>query len=888
MKMKATKFSLLGILSFLLIFTACQDDFTEEDLLRLQAELAETAATNDQARELALLAQMQVDALALEEARAENAADAQRLSDEIQRAYQEFLFEMDQMEDDARREKALEMLTAAGLVNSYTIVVSGGDQVLDGSIVTLANGMGTSTDTTDASGTVVFDMVPTGFSTISVSATNHLGLSYRVRFDPAQDNLQTVYIDGQNVTVVEPNEASSIVRLLNTTAGSQLATIKGRVYGHSDLTTSETDDFPGVPVKAVLKTNFGGENESDLVTWNSANNSLQVQEIFFAEETGFGMDTTNAEGEYSMVVPAAPDLYLDYRVTFPERFTLNQTLAAIVNDSASIVSVAATYGPNVNLQSTPQVYGYQVNVDNPAATGTGYALSNILLVERDINDASEDWNTFFNNMGGNIGERVDLGGLQTIATPLVAPSGSFTATPSVTATGGTSTAVFKVENTWDITNSIDLSAGTAGRYNASVNVADVYIYVIGSFYADPSDIDTLRIDVGNVVSQADGSVTAVTGAYTPAGFWTWQLSDDAGGWFNYWTESMDAFQPEDNVSFRVNSISAAVGNEAGYGQVADAAIAGPAATLAAGSSGSFDRIELYDAGDGFTSAPTFNYSGWTGGTPPNFTINEFPIRYAFRVASNSDWSYVPTDLEFTAKDYVTDVNTTQDTKFESVWNVLQSDSGNYLVQKDLAEHLTISGGSLDDFNDSTAYYVTNDYLHESPTAVDPGSNLNPLQITGIQIDETNGRFTGVVIKTNEMDGYTSIPQISISPRTLASTSLAMDLSPSEAFVFEKDIYENWNRDLRIDERSKQIENYFSTGGSWYYGSNGSWEGSGYNYYLNDYTGTGGSWGVDYDMNNLQPGEVYTRDMYYGSGERDSDVEGDTQFNTGDYLIVKYQ
>ena len=65
MKMKSIKFSLLGILSSFLVFTACEDDFTEEDLLRLQAELAETASANDHARTLDVIAQQHANLLVI-------------------------------------------------------------------------------------------------------------------------------------------------------------------------------------------------------------------------------------------------------------------------------------------------------------------------------------------------------------------------------------------------------------------------------------------------------------------------------------------------------------------------------------------------------------------------------------------------------------------------------------------------------------------------------------------------------------------------------------------------------------------------------------------------------------------------------------------------------
>jgi hypothetical protein len=871
MKMKATKFSLFGLLALFLVFTACEDDFSERDLLELQAELAETKAQSDFDRQLLLLAQELANDIALAQA-----------NDDIQRAYQEFLASLDSAQDESRRQRALALLTQAGLITDYTVNMTSSDMLVEGGVVSITNGTGTVSDTTDAQGQVTFTNVPVGRSIISVSAADHLGFSYIMDFGSAVSNLQSIVIDGTTTTVVEPNIAESTVRMINTNAGDKVATIKGTVTGEVDLTNDEPEALAGVPVKASLQNNLGNAyngttgsfGENNLITFTAANNAGSVRDIYFNEDSGFGVDTTAADGTYTIVVPADRDLDLDYDLVFPETLSGTQTLAAVANDSASIVEIATTWGVGISPTSAPNVYGYQFEISTPGDLGSGFAVGDVAAVGRSITEVSSaaDWESFFTS--ATIGERTDIdGGLDDIGTVNVrGQQNDFTATPTVTVNGngtGDNDARIDAELTWDF-GTVTLTASDAGRYSDGASF-DLHLNVIGYFQGSTSDVDTIRFTFDGVTaSNPGGEVAAATfdldgGAY---GFETVFYSNDAGGFDNQgFFEDLGSANIERDHDFYVTSVGVELELTAGTDNATGAA----AAVSIAGANGDGLTWDVEDGGEGYDAAPTFGFSGFS--PAPNWVIHEFATRYQFNISSGgTDYTFVPDDIDMEYRNFTNDENTTGTATIGNVTSYMADSTS--LSSKAFADHLTVNSGAFEAQNDSAAYFVTDWYLNGAPSLVELEAG-DAIELGYIQFNGDNGvsRFDVTV-----GSGYTSIPSISYVARSLAANSSGLDISPDEAADFS-DVLGS----VETDERSKQI--------TWSLGNPGNYiniypntQGSGFTYNLND-TGSSSISDADarWSYTDLNPGETrVNQDIDYGYGMRETEPEGDES-----YLVVYF-
>lgn len=847
--MNAPKFRVLGLLALLFVVTACVDDFSEKDLLELQAELAEIKAQNDFDRELLLLAQELANDMAMAQA-----------NDEIQRAYMEFLNSLDSAQDEALRQRAIDLLTQAGLITDYTVNMTANDALVAGGFVTLSNGTGSVADTTNAEGAVTFTNVPVGLSTVTVSATDHLGFSYVVDFGRAENNLETVFLDGQSVTVVEPNSSVSTVRMINTGVGSQVATVKGKVTGQTDLTNTTSENLAGIPVLATLANNLGFAGESSLITFTSATNVGSVSDIYFDENTGFGKDTTGADGSYSMKLPADRDLSLYYYLTFPETISANQRLAAVVNDSATVVDIPTIWGVNQTSTAAPNVFGYQFSVSSQGAMGSGFAIGSIAAVGRSLTAqaTAAEWDAFINGGGSTLGERDDIGNNLTDIGTInnYGQTNNFNATPSVTVDGnsvGDADAKIDAELTWDL-GSVSITASSGGAYTAAAT-ADLYIYVIGTF-DDQTDVDTIRYNVSTETADGAGDFAANTVDLSTLLGVQAQYSDDAGGWTNSgFFDNLGATTIEATHDFSVESFASegilTAGSSTGG--------LGTESTISnTGADGDNLTWNVEAGGVGYASAPTFTFSGFT--TAPNWIINEFPLQYQFNIASpGTGYTFVPDVIELEARDYSTDVNTTHITQFESV-SGYQSDSS-LLITYDFEEHLTIESGGFTTQNDSVAYFVTVGYWHGAPSlvAMEAGEAVT---IDNVSVDGTLVNFR----VAESGSGYIAAPNISFGARSLMANPGSLDLSPEAAADFSAGL-----GTYDINERTKQV--------IWSIGDFTTITitegGLGYTVNIND-TGTGNISDADaqVDLGYLEPGELIISNLDYGYGTRESELEGD--------------
>lgn len=193
--LKKLLFILIGAFSMGSIITSCNDDFSEEDLLKLQVEL-----------------------------------------------------------NDAEAVKALAALNAAGELVSFQIKVvdtnGAGVEALDVTMVAAAEGGVADNQTlvTDASGLVFFDRVAIGGNTISISGTNIMDALLSVDFGDLSENKHYKIING--VIVPTPVTENSIITVISTDVAT--ATVSGNVQIETDVTNTTTE----VPQNVTLIADF--------------------------------------------------------------------------------------------------------------------------------------------------------------------------------------------------------------------------------------------------------------------------------------------------------------------------------------------------------------------------------------------------------------------------------------------------------------------------------------------------------------------------------------------------------------------------------------------------------------------------------------------------------
>ncbi len=318
----------LTVIGLSIGFTACNDDFNEEDLLQAQQDLAD-------------------------------AANADRV----------------------------EALNQAGNLLDYTVTVHSDDVPIQGASVSATNQSGaTATVTTDATGNAVFSDIQLGAHTIAISSANHLNVSYLVDFGKAEEGVHYELING-NVIPKEISEASKME--LYALSGIQTATIKGRVEIETDLTNSTPEVPQDITIRANLDaTGFEGQHSGRERNSSGTTGSIYVTSSFSFTQGDIGSATVdNTTGEYSMVVPAT-DEGTDVELLYPLIET-DQTLAfSEVNgeDVGLQVGTQMTrFGPDISSTATPTAPGVIAVFPAPADPGRGFSVTNFTTMPRDLN-----------------------------------------------------------------------------------------------------------------------------------------------------------------------------------------------------------------------------------------------------------------------------------------------------------------------------------------------------------------------------------------------------------------------------------------------------------------------------------------------------------------------
>jgi hypothetical protein len=847
MKMKATKFSLFGLLALFLVFTACEDDFSEQDLLELQAELAETKAQNDFDRELLKLAAM-----------AEDAQELEVLKDQLSRATDEYLDiladALDDEDDSLEAAAAMEILRVAGFIVQYDVEVVSNDAGIEDVAVSLTTAGGVMTsDSTDANGIASFVDVPVGFGDVSVDGSGYLPIAYTIDFGTPDVNIINIYVNGQWTSLNTPNTGRSTVQMIASDAITGAATVSGYASGHLDLTSDEEDLLEGVVVTASLNTvnGFGtGNADAQLVetdaSWDTGDPTGEVK--FDVE--GFSMvDTTDGSGTYSIMVPASEDVSFNYEISFSEEISADQYVAAVSSstDSVEVVAVDAFWGIDAddNSGNIPDVYGYEVVISESASgLGSGFDISITDTVSRSID--FDNLNSFIGD-GATEGDRntISTGGSSGWATGIVTweEEGSYPfATPTATVNGGDGSAAAYFERTYEMDDADDFTVevttdGSGGYYNASVTVGTLYLQLIGTVNGT-SDSDTIIFELGDVDSDASGDVTSTSFTGQDGNDWTavnYYISEDTpsdedvtfndgdsdevnfsqqGGTYDLTTDQ--SF--EEDFGMRITSSSFSLIFAEDDTEVADDTQTNATISYSAGTWDIYD-IQFHDDSNGssYKQAPT----SVTGSNNFQLTFNMYAFQYDFELDNSSASGYDVVPDEITVSGTAWSDEVTSGTR--SSGSITARNSQGTVETNDFYDLLTVTNDTLTPYNTTVTEFRVNEYFSSVPSldAIEDNSEDHEIEVNSFNSEDG---IDGLSV--SEGSWYNTTFSFEVIGRAIAANAAGngLDLTPTTQASFSID-----NTAFETDAQTKMV--------SWDESYNIDVEGAGYveevNYTSND-------------------------------------------------------
>ncbi|MFZ9046799.1 MAG: hypothetical protein ACO2ZZ_13145, partial [Cyclobacteriaceae bacterium] len=506
-------------------------------------------------------------------------------------------------------------------------------------------------------------------------------------------------------------------------------------------------------------------------------------------------------------------------------------------------------------------------VSSQGEFGTGFTLGSLSAVGRALDEngtSITEWESFINGGASTLGEREDIGNNLTVIGTVnnYGQTDDFTATPTVTVNGnnaGDTDARIDAELTWSM-GTLNLTASDAGRYSDGASL-QIQLLLIGTFQGQ-SDTDTIGYLIATeTASNPGGEVAAQTYDLNSLAREA-QYQDEGAFVAQGIVDNLGAATIEATHNFYISSVVAAVVLEAGTDNETGTAAAGSVT----GANGDNLIYDVENAGEGYHVAPTFTFSGYS--INPSWIIHEFPVRYQFNISdAGSGYTFVPDDIDFEARAFVNDVNTTHTIEYEDVTGY-QSDS-TALISRDFADMLTVNAGGYTPQNDSVAYFVTNLFLHGAPymVALTPGE---PIEIANTNL-AGDGSLNSFEIAAAG-SGYVSAPVISFVHRTLVANPDSLDLSATAMVDLS-----TYLGSVETNERSKQITWSITNGTFIFPGADD--DGLGYTNNIND-TSTGNISDADarVSYSNLEPGDIVYFNIDYGYGTRESEPTGDDNAN----------
>ena len=379
--MKTIKLNFLLVIMALGVFTftSCEDEFTEEDFLDKQAELAASQHSFD------------LEKLILQ-------YELMRENDSLMRVFQAELA-------NVIRDENTEALRQAGLLSSYTVTIENqGGVPLEGVTVSVggSNPAARVDAVTDATGQVIIEDIVIGASPITVTAPGFVGVSYIL--DLYNINYyEDFFVIGERVYPLGRRETSRITLLSADGASGTFATVNGSATIETDLTNSASEVPQDVTIVAYLNgTAYSGGGVSGFF-----NSSVTMSDFRFIGEGIGSAVVDNTTGRFSMVLPATEG-GISYSLMVPD-VTDDQTIVIDTRDDVllaapELATVPARYGP-VNASSfSPSISIAGAKAVFPAPTGAGNGANlTFTVIPRDLNIGfTIDGNTGNTPNSGNV------------------------------------------------------------------------------------------------------------------------------------------------------------------------------------------------------------------------------------------------------------------------------------------------------------------------------------------------------------------------------------------------------------------------------------------------------------------------------------------------------
>lgn len=374
----------LTVIGLSIGFTACNDDFNEEDLLQAQKDLADA---NDQANLEAL-----------------------------NQAGELVSFQLKVVDTDGQGVEGLEASMAAAAT----------DGTLDNQTVT-----------TDASGRALFDRVAIGGNTVTISGAGIIDAVLLVDFGSISQGRHYQIINGS--VIPTPVTETAIVTVLN--ANTATATVQGTVQIETDLTNATSEVPQDITILADFDDGLSIESSIGIDYFFATNdNALSLGSAAVDNTTGAYSMTVPAGVNFDVIVPnvSATQRIAVARVNNEELDRPEyRDVPANFGPSYNIFSFSN------QLYDIPAVVGARVVFEAPADPGQGFTFGSFSRVGRalpfiDINDGNAFTQPFEDFTGAEMVTQFTNLGSGYDATPTV------TVNDGGTGTGATAQAYIEV------------------------------------------------------------------------------------------------------------------------------------------------------------------------------------------------------------------------------------------------------------------------------------------------------------------------------------------------------------------------------------------------------------------------------------------------------------
>lgn len=619
-------------------------------------------------------------------------------------------------------------LNNAGELLSFTLTVRENNAPLAGVDVTISTaaeqvatsgrtGAVVTKVTTGADGNAVFEKVSYGGAVMTLSKTGYATMTTQFTFG-AIPPPTSITVGGQT-RFIPPSKVyhSGVLPMFSKSGSSSTATIKGRATIQTDLTNT-TLEFP--PVGTVISADFAGYVNTLFTSGTIGFNNYR------ADDANFGSGATDATGNYTIIVPATTQAY-NMTLYIPE-LNLAQRIAVNRLNGQPIPeeyrNVPTNFGPFSGTNAIRAVAGATAVFSAPPAAGSGLGFT-LTAVARPLSNSNggtntTTWDTNASGINPALTTSFDIGNT---VYQLTNRGAGYTSAPAIAISGGGGTgAAMKASLRGTITGVTVNAGGTAFVNGENVTV--------NFFYKDSATPTANNVFLSSYTASVAVTGGVITGFTLPGS--------------GYGISSTNPFRTIDNGTtdqqYGATGFAVTISGGTGTGATATVAV-----------STVVDHLRLTSSGSGFTSAPTFAFSGGGGTTQAALTIVEFRTHWSVTAPTNTTpYSVLPSALTYMH----------QSLNGGSFTNSTLVDATNNFAT--ILSQLKITGGNVG-FADGVNSFRTNLASAARPTLVE--TTNTPIKSAGtvMNIDPTTGTLGTQFGSPVAGSGYSSPPTVSIVP-----------------------------------------------------------------------------------------------------------------------------